>query len=262
MFPPNASCKNCKNCSTYANFGYPGSRPDKCRKHKLINMLCQPTKRCDCIDCKELALYGAGSKPTHCENHKEEHDFNLVERECNNCHLPEVLNKDDLCTNCGDFSRYKKVKELDIKKLLELNEMTYAHDKRLEYTTCNGDRQRPDFLFDCHSHYVVIEVDEDQHSSYSKECEITRMKNLGQQTGGVPMWFIRYNPDKYKNIFGRKRIAGESKHKRWLKLMEWLKYCMKESPINKGDYVRGVYLYYDEWNGTGIEESVELLNEN
>ena len=69
--------------------------------------------------------------------------------------------------------------------------------------------------------------------------------------------FISYNPDNYRNLHGRKKIVEESKHKRHLKLLEWLKYCMKNSPEKDDDYIRAIYLYYDEWNGTGEQKSIE-----
>ncbi len=86
------------------------------------------------------------------------------------------------------------------------------------------------------------------------------MRNLGQQTGGLPVWFIRYNPDNYRNLHGQKRISGESKHKRHLKVLEWLRYCMENSPEKNGDYVRAIYLYYDNWNGTCEQKSIEIIH--
>jgi hypothetical protein len=40
-----------------------------------------------------------------------------------------------------------------------------------------------------------LEVDEDAHSGYDKECEIIRMNNICSGLG-LPTLFIRYNPDK------------------------------------------------------------------
>ncbi len=138
---------------------------------------------------------------------------------------------------------------------LDVNKVDYiSHDQRIDSGCSN---EMPDFLFEMETHAVILEVDEDQHS---RECspEI-RMKNIGQQLGGLPVWFIRYNPDKYKNKGGHKRVEGESRNKRHLKLMEWINYCKKEPPSTNGDFVRAVYLYYDGWNGVGRQESIQKL---
>ncbi len=45
-----------------------------------------------------------------------------------------------------------------------------------------------------------------------------------------------------------------------LKLLEWLRYCMENSPKKNGDYVRAIYLYYDNWSGTGEQKSIEVIH--
>ena len=82
------------------------------------------------------------------------------------------------------------------------------------------------------------------------------MVNISQSLG-MPVWFIRYNPDNYRNKNGRKRIVGDSHNKRHQTLETWLKYCQKKSPINEGDYIKMVYLYYDDWPGYGEEFTLQ-----
>jgi very-short-patch-repair endonuclease len=53
------------------------------------------------------------------------------------------------------------------------------------------------FLYDCKTHYVVLEVDEEQHRGKTYECDQKRMWEIAQSLG-MPSIFIRYNPDKYK----------------------------------------------------------------
>lgn len=72
-----------------------------------------------------------------------------------------------------------------------------SYDSAINYTTCQ-DKTRPDFMFDTlnHTHYVIVEVDENQHSGRLEACECTRMVNI-TQSNQRPTLFIRYNPDEY-----------------------------------------------------------------
>lgn len=63
----------------------------------------------------------------------------------------------------------------------------------------NYGRERPDFVWDCKTHMVILEVDEYQHSSRNCECEQTRMANI-TSSFGMPCLWIRYNPDEYKGM--------------------------------------------------------------
>jgi hypothetical protein len=44
---------------------------------------------------------------------------------------------------------------------------------------------------------IIVEVDEHQHMSRTHVCETSRMFDIGQACGGVPVFFLRFNPDKY-----------------------------------------------------------------
>jgi hypothetical protein len=56
-------------------------------------------------------------------------------------------------------------------------------------------RKVPDWFFECLTHSVVVENDENQHVSYS--CENKRTMELFQDLGNRPIVFIRFNPDSY-----------------------------------------------------------------
>jgi hypothetical protein len=97
---------------------------------------------------------------------------------------------------------------------------------------------RPDFLFDCGTHFVVLEVDENQHKQIDKNCETIRMINIFQSLG-IKTKFVRYNPDEYK--FNKsKRNPSFSTH--GLKLKESLKYAFEDEPISE---LSMKYLFYD-----------------
>ena len=37
----------------------------------------------------------------------------------------------------------------------------------------------------------------------------------------------------------------------------WLKFCQKKNPVEEGDYIKAVYLYYDDWPGYGEEFTLQ-----
>jgi len=74
-----------------------------------------------------------------------------------------------------------------------------SHDKSLP---CGGTskKYRPDFLWIVSPTYaVVLEVDEDEHKTYDKECEAARIDNLyeglARDEGIEYMHVVRFNPD-------------------------------------------------------------------
>ena len=68
-------------------------------------------------------------------------------------------------------------------------------------------KRRPDGLLDCGTHSVVVEIDEDQHSSYDATCENRRSMEIFQDLQSRPLVLVRLNPDSYVSDGGR-RIPG------------------------------------------------------
>ena len=216
-----------------------------CAIHRTEDMIKNPNKRCIIDDCKEIALYGETFQ-IHCEEHMINGEFNFVENNCSNCGLLNVLNNKNLCSPCGDFKfkRLYLVKQKEVKTFLDLNEMKYElYDKAIDR---NCGLERPDFLFDAVTHKVILEVDENQHSNY--DCERVRMINISQ-TLGMPVIFLRYNPDKFKGI-------EISNHTRQAKLLEWINYCFTLRPSNENEFLREIKLFYNGYK----EGNVEIKN--
>ena len=93
---------------------------------------------------------------------------------------------------------------------------------------------------------VIVEVDENQHSSYACECEQGRMIQIHQDFGGTPILFIRFNPDTYAPFQG----AKEKINQRYKKLLETLRGIKNYVKMNEWETPLVVtYLYYDGFNG-------------
>jgi hypothetical protein len=100
------------------------------------------------------------------------------------------------------------------------------------------------------THVLVIEVDEGQHKGYlctaygdTKEGrmkgEKIRMYQIGQCFDGLPVLFLRYNPDAYK---------GEAIKDRRGVLVRWVKSCLSYQEWMVGYQVK--YLFYDGYRAT------------
>jgi hypothetical protein len=65
-------------------------------------------------------------------------------------------------------------------------------------------KRRPDLLLDMGTHIIIVEIDENKHSSYECSCENKRLMQLSLDLGHRPIVFIRFNPDGYINAEGMK----------------------------------------------------------
>lgn len=113
-------------------------------------------------------------------------------------------------THCANHDttqkRQTRVRENQIANLLrDSASIPWTHwNREIEGGRICGKAYRPDFLYDLETHVLAVEVDEMQHSSY--ECDRGRMIEIWNACGGVPVTFVRYNPDGFK-LAGRKSSA-------------------------------------------------------
>lgn len=185
-------------CKTRPTFGIPGNKEEYCMAHKKKDMISNPKKMCIIDNCNGIAIYGPNTKQLRCEKHKEKDDINLIEKECNGCKLPFILNANNLCYYCDPENSMKVrfAKQNKVKFYLDQHGYKYVtFDKSINNSECIKDR--PDFLFDFNTHFVILEVDQNQHRDRVCECEFNRMINISQALG-MPTIFLRYNPDEFK----------------------------------------------------------------
>ena len=234
-------------CLTRPTYGIPGHPTTHCARHKKPGMIKCPKKRCKLLGCLEIAIYGA-RVAQRCEQHKLPADFNLIERECGNCHLPEILNPAGLCGNCADFKRptMRLAKQNEARDMLIANRLA---PQEIDITVDGGacGRERPDFVYETPTHFLVVEVDENQHRGYTRECETTRMINISQSFG-MPTIFIRFNPDRYKPPDGQTQWT---KTNRFKTLRGWITHLLKpeSAPTSPNEFLRVLYICYNGFSG-------------
>lgn len=256
----------CVECETSAHFNYCGLAPAYCGTHKKSNMVYQPRKQCSVDKCKNIASHGSERAPERCEDHSLSTDYDFRVAQCTQCGRDkEYLDKDGLCfTYCKPdkahtvFRAYQKIKEdivlkyLDNTLVLPLHVTALCDDKMLD-PTCN--QYRPDRVYDCKTHYVIVEIDEHQHRYKGKGChlgchavELIRMHEI-QNSAGVCCIFLRFNPDVYT-------VADKEAHTnlddRMLLLSKWISVCFSMVPADHVVPVRYKYLFYDEFDPADV----------
>ena len=100
-------------------------------------------------------------------------------------------------------SRNYKTKEGEVLNRIKevYPNLTWVIDKMVQ-DGCS--KRRPDLLLDMGTHIIIIEIDENKHTSYDCSCENKRLMELSQDVGHRPIVFIRFNPDAYTDITGNK----------------------------------------------------------
>ena len=249
--------KRCEHegCDTSVRYGKPGSKRSHCSKHREAGMIRNPNAKC--VNCKELAIWGTHWTPVHCDAHKTEDDENLAERPCISCGLLYVLDKTNRCELCHpeSWATARLVKQTALMDYLDARDLKGAStDTLVDGGVCG--KERPDRVYDFGDKIVILECDEHQHQERACLCEQNRMVNIGQTFGGVPVYFIRWNPDNYSPKSDRKNPELLAKrHKLCGDLIADIKQGKALLPVA---LVSAIYLYYDDWSSLA-EESWSIL---
>ena len=207
-------------------------------------MIPHPRRRCrECpAGQKELALYGK-STPERCETHREENDLDLVQRRCQACELLDIVDEDGLCAStCSKVIRRKMhlFKQKRVRSYLQTCKSIPCPDTYDQPMDTRCGRERPDFAWDCGTHWVMLEVDENQHQERDCDCEKVRMINV-TQTMGMPVYWLRYNPDKFRGEWSD--LKDSSRHG---ELRRSLLAAFKSVPAGPSESLRVKWLYFDD----------------
>ena len=249
----NVKDKRCETegCNTGVRYGKPGHTKSHCFQHRQKGMIRRPNAKC--VLCKELAIWGSNWIPTHCETHKTDDEQNLVEQPCSSCNLLYILDKENKCEICNpiSFATIRLAKQNALMAYLDARGLKGdSTDSTIDRGTCG--LERPDRVYDIGDKIIILECDEHQHRDRNCQCEQVRMVNIGQSFGGIPVYFIRWNPDDYSPESDRKNPEELSKRH---KLVGDL---IRDIKINKHSLPKGLvsvlYMYYDDWSSLAKAE--------
>ena len=204
-------------------------------------MIYNSRRKCIQIGCNNLAIYGF-SCPEYCKVHREENkQLMSIETPCKKCDLYLISNEDNLCRRCENPNTKIKVYEIEIKILLDENELIYS-----SYDQCIGAfLYRPDFVFKFDKFLIILEVDEKQHKYEIND--VKRMKDISKSIK-KNILFIRYNPNKYKSK-PKSNISNDKRHEI---LIERLTYYSKNFKTIK-EKLSVLYLFFDNFDEKNME---------
>jgi hypothetical protein len=164
------------------------------------------------------------------------------------------LNENSLCNDCDSYFNQKitERKEILIRKQLETKFEKWISADKIPEGSCF--KYRPDLVWDFSTHICILDIDENQHKSYTCECEQARMINLTQDYGGIPVVWIRFNPDSYVDKLGKKFVSNYNN--RIPVLVKMLNSIKLHRPKTLSS---AVYLYYDDFDEKEIKiEEISL----
>ena len=211
-------------------------------------MITKPTRKCLAPKCKEMAIWGLHFVLLNCEKHKQPGQQNLAEHKCVSCGFMYILDENNRCENCDPtyFIKTRLAKQTALMTFLDAHgHEGVSTDRMVDGGECG--KERPDRVFDYGDKIVIVECDEDQHDDRPCLCEQARMVNLGQSFGGMPVYFLRWNPDDYK--------GGDAPLQQRYEVLASVLSDIKTGrmPVPKA-LTSALYLYYNGWKGLHKEK--------
>lgn len=246
------SCKCItEGCKSNASFGQLFRKATHCKEHSRVGEFSNTHPKCKLCNAKAFYSGKQEDLPQYCAIHAPKGYINLVESKCSACGMEDRIPEGETqCYMCRGYKddNVRKKKEFAVKALLDVAGVKYSqHDRRVD-EGCS--RYRPDFVIDCVTFMLVVECDENQHSSYAPECEKGRMLQLFQDFG-MPVQFIRYNPDTYTNSKGKRIVIQGSRE---TLLVDTIKHVTRwEVPKFQ---VGAIYICYNGFDG--VPKNVDM----
>jgi hypothetical protein len=268
----NVISKTCENpeCLIIPTYNFLESKTARfCKTHKENGMVDVINKTCENPDCLKQPAYNLpGNKiPRFCVVHKEKNMINVKTPICKTylCDI-QVSNKkyEGYCLRCfihtfpdKPITRNYKTKE---KTTTDFVISQYPEHKWISDKIISGgcSKRRPDLLLDLGDQFIIIEIDENQHTNYDCSCENKRLMELSQDLGHIPAVMIRFNPDDYINSESKNITScwdtnklgvytiKKTKQKEWTNRLQTLKenidYWMKNRTEKTMEVIQ---LFYD-----------------
>jgi len=201
-------------CNTRPNFGMPTDKSaSRCIKHATNEMININCKHCSEKGCDTQPSYGMLNDKTasRCSKHATDGMIDIKSKRCTTCNANSINQKyKPNCARCHFYlnpndPRIRNYKTREQAFMIPLQKQ--FPDIILDKIISGGcSQRRPDGLFDCGSHSVIVEIDEDQHVGYNQLCDNYRTMQIFNDLGSRPVVFVRLNPDAYTT--NNKHIKG------------------------------------------------------
>jgi hypothetical protein len=232
-------------------------QPTFCAQHKKPKTIPYPRRKCENDGCENIATFGVRFIPERCDIHKQELDRDSVLQRCVVCDEPSVVDEKQQCYGCNNRGQYIRLgRQKQVKAAIDGSGLPkYEFYDKIAYDNTSCGKERPDFLWDCGTYNLILEVDEDQHKSKTCQCEQVRMVNITQGLGTPCLW-IRYNPDEYNG----QRSTIRDRHRLEF-LVKTIKTNLSNPPLGQKEYLRVVYLFFDgfKMNDSPVVETIQCL---
>ena len=255
----NVKNKKCKCGKARPYFNEPGEKNAlccaSCKTSTMIDVL---NKKCKCGKAQPIFNEPEEKTGLCCFSCKTDTMVNVVDKLCKgdaciNMNTRANPKYKGYCANCFThlfpndpltFQTNCKTKELAVRDYINMNFEGFICDRQL--TTANCDctiRRRPDLRILINETLLCIEIDENQHKSYSEMDEETRYNDLYMAYSGK--WiYIRFNPDKFKK--NNKNVNPTIANRLPILKKEIEKQFKRIENNENRELVERIYLYFDE----------------
>lgn len=203
----NKQKRYCKQCGGSCICEH-NKQKNHCKKCNSVS-ICEHDKiKSNCRECGGLSFCEHGKRKTRCKlcGGSQLCKTPLCEtrgtKKYNGYCMPCCIH---MCPEITVSRNYKtKEREVSDKIKESFPDFEWVLDKRVD-GGCS--KRRPDLLLDLGTHIIIIEVDENKHTTYDCSCENKRLMELSRDLGHRPIVFIRFNPDGYVDSTGKKIIS-------------------------------------------------------
>ena len=189
----------CMCCEKGALYNKKGERPLYCSEHKEEGMVDVIHKKC--LKCDVIPIFGLpNGKPLYCSYHRLDGMIDTRRKICKThlCDTPALKSYDGYCYYCfvhlfptsNRCQNYKTKERVVADYIQSHTKYSWICDKKIQ-DGCS--RRRPDLMADLGFQVIIVEIDENQHTT----CENKRLMELSQDVGHRPIVMIRFNPDEY-----------------------------------------------------------------
>lgn len=263
-------------CGLRPSFNLPGEITpiwcSGCKSKGAINII---SKKCQCGLIPVFNLPGE-TRGIWCKSCPDKHKdaVDVSHKLCKTLHCGTRVNNkynEEYCVRCFAYmnpeqivsKRFKMKEKMVFDAVLEGLEKCDGFDSSkvvLDKMIKNGcSRRRPDFMYDCLSHWICGENDENQHKNYDTTCDQKRTSELFIGMACRPMILIRFNCDKYESntkkyeslfkVSKEKGMISIRNKKEFKKRIDTFVECIMKHITTVPDLTEPLtteYLFYDE----------------